>query len=238
MNANVLVVVSYYSARTSFYLKKLLSDIAKCHQNLLIVINKDECSDEGHGFFEGHHVLVRPNIGMNIGAWDAAYKHFPQYEYYIFLQDECQLVRDDFVSVYKNELDKNDVGMTGESINYKWDQSWNEMLQSPINYPINLSLGIGSSSRVEYYLEKMKSWNIDPGFSGHHLRSLVWGFKGETLSRLNGFPIGLSKEECIASEIAISKKVEQLGLKVTQVSQNPFSCFKHGEWRADGFSKK
>ena len=238
MNANLLVVVSYYSARTSLYLKKLLSDIAYCHQNLLLVINKDNCSAESLSFVDGHHALVRPNIGMNIGAWDAAYKHFPQYGYYIFIQDECQLVRGDFVSVYKNELEKNDIGMTGESINYKWNHSWNEMLRSPLNYPINPSLATGSSSRVEYYLERMKSWNIDPGSNGRHLRSLVWGFKGKTLSRLNGFPVGFSKEECIASEIAVSKKVEQLGLRVTQVGQNPFSCFKHEEWRADGFSKK
>jgi hypothetical protein len=80
-------------------------------------------------------------------------------------------------------------------------------------------------------------WGINPGVTGRHLRSLVWGFSNESLSRLGGFPIGSTKEECIASEIAVSKKIEQLGLSVTQISDTPFTFFKHEEWRADGTSK-
>ena len=83
----------------------------------------------------------------------------------------------------------------------------------------------------------MKKWGIKPGLTGLHLRSLVWGFKREVLEELFPFPIGKTKEECIASEIAVSKKVEQLGLKVTQIHKKPFKYISHVEWKLDGSSK-
>ena len=39
-----------------------------------------------------------------------------------------------------------------------------------------------------------------------HLQSLVWGLK-ETLDKISPFPIGLTKEECIASEVRFQKKL-------------------------------
>jgi hypothetical protein len=232
MQSNTLIIISYYVSRNNRQLSSLLTQISHFSKNVLIVINDDEIATETVGFFKGYPAILRPNIGMNIGAWNATFQRYPTYKNYIFLQDECSLMRDDFISAYESELGKFGVGMTGESINKKWDKSWCEMLKSPLNYPVNQNL-----SRVEYYLYLMNMWGINPGITGRHLRSLVWGFSNEALSRLNGFPIGNTKEECIASEIAVSKKIEQLGLSVTQISDTPFTFFKHEEWRADGTSK-
>lgn len=83
----------------------------------------------------------------------------------------------------------------------------------------------------------MSSWGVNPGGNGRHLRSLVWVLNQDALRRISRFPEGRNKEECIASEISVSKKIEEIGLTVTQISKTPFSFFKHEEWRLDGHSK-
>lgn len=238
MNNDLLIVISYYSGRSDSHLKKLLEDVSKINQNIVVVINSDECVYEVTGLFNGYKSITRPNIGMNIGAWDSGYKHYPKFKYYIFLQDECVMTNADFISAYASKLEIQGIGMIGESINYKWDKSWLEMMKSPLNYPVNIFQDGKILSRVEYYLGLMRAWNVNPGVNGRHLRALVWCFSGDVLHRMGGFPIGKTKEECIASEIAISKKVEQLGLKVLQIAEEPFKYFRHDEWRKDGTQKK
>ena len=127
--------------------------------------------------------------------------------------------------------------MTGESINYKWANKWEDIVSSDLNYIVGYNALKKPIYRVQYYLSLMKKWGIKPGLTGKHLRSLVWGLKKEVLEKISPFPIGKTKEECIASEIAISKKVEQLGLKVTQINKTPFKYISHLEWKLDGSSK-
>lgn len=232
-----LVVVSHYAARDTRNLKRLLSEISPFVKKIVISINSDDVSSEHIETFEGYPALMRPNTGMNLGGWWAAYLKFPLFKYYLFLQDECSLLNIDFIEAYKYELNSSLVGMTGESINYKWDKSWGEMLYSPLNYQTDVEFEGHRVSRVELYLRLMIGWGVNPGISATHLRSLIWAFKGSTLSKLKSFPIGLTKEECIAAEIAVSKQVEELGLGVSQISETPFSFFRHDEWRSDGVSK-
>jgi hypothetical protein len=80
--------------------------------------------------------------------------------------------------------------------------------------------------------------NIDAGNTGFHLRSLCWAFRGDVLRAMGGFPIGKNKGECIAAEIGVSRKVLQLGFEFDQITPNPFCYIGHGEWKADGSSKK
>lgn len=233
---DVLIVISHYSARDKTSLMSLIQRISVTTSNILIVINDDDATIESFGKLENFPVITRPNTGMNIGGWNSAYQNYPYYKYYIFLQDECSLLRDDFIGAYKKELSADGVGMTGESINFKWDKSWVELFHSPLNYLFENILG-HRISRVEHYLALMRGWGVNPGENGRHLRSLVWGFNQSALSQIGGFPEGRSKEECIASEISVSKKIEEIGLVVTQISKTPFSFFKHEEWRLDGRSK-
>ena len=41
---------------------------------------------------------------MNIGAWWTGFSNFPNYEYYIFLQDECVILKNNFIDIYSHEL--------------------------------------------------------------------------------------------------------------------------------------
>jgi hypothetical protein len=234
---DVLIVISHYSARDKTSLMSLIQRISAITSNILIVINDDSATVESFGRLENFPVITRPNTGMNIGGWNSAYQSYRNYNYYIFMQDECSLMRDDFIAAYMQELSAEGVGMTGESINFKWDKSWAELLHSPLNYFTDICLNGRRLSRVENYLGLIRHWGINPGEGGRHLRSLVWGFNQNALRQIGGFPEGRSKEECIASEISVSKKIEELGLRVTQISKTPFSFFKHQEWRSDGHSK-
>jgi hypothetical protein len=65
----------------------------------------------------------------------------------------------------------------------------------------------------------------------------VWFFPGTMLRLLGGFPVGANRGECVAAEIAVSRKIVSLGYRFDQICEPPFSFFGHSEWRSDGLSK-
>lgn len=237
-NAKTLVVVSHYAPRPKDPLTKLTEKLKFITKDIVVVINDDSITGLTlDTLCAPMYVLRRPNLGMNIGGWDAAYKRFPDYDFYIFMQDECRVLRNDFIGAYTAELSRDVVGMTGESINPKWDTAWENIVQSQLNYNLGFDVNGYPVHRVKYYLNCMRKWGIAPGQTGRHLRSLVWAFNQRALGLIKGFPIGLNKEECVASEIAVSKAIEHHGLMVTQVANKPFEYIHHVEWRFDGLGK-
>lgn len=233
-------MVSNYKPRGLEKAKQLLASIRRVHPDILLVINDDEAINPSLTEFENNfRVLIRPNTGMNIGAWDAAWRHSPEFDYYLFLQDECSLLDDQFLDAYAEKLSNSQLGLVGERLNPKWERPWPELQRSAINYRISDPRLAGNQlSRVDFYRSKMREWGIDPGDSGRHLSSLVWALSMPSLESLGGFPIGVDKEECIAAEIAVSRQVIQKGGRVEQVDQLPFRFFAHEEWRSDGLAKK
>lgn len=235
--SKLLITISHYNKRDKINLINLINSLTYEKCDLFIVINDDNCKVEQLGYFYNVQTLTRPNTGMNIGSWNAAYLNNKDYDFYLFLQDECKILEKSFIACYINELSKKEVGMTGESINNKWDNKWDFLANSRINYVVGYDMHKKPVYRVQYYFNLLKTWLIQPGENGRHLRSLIWGFKKETLNKISSFPIGKTKEECIVAEIAVSKKVEQIGLKVTQVHKKPFKYISHIEWKLDGTSK-
>lgn len=234
----LLTVVSHYAARESSSLQRLLRQLAGRASQVVISVNDDRV-DRVHieEVSPWACLLTRPNLGMNIGAWNDAHLAFPDFDYYLFLQDECYLKSENFEEAYLNEFLRSGAGMLGESLNRRWDFSWEEIATSPMNYVVRTEHEPRGVSRVAYYLECLKSWGIKPGESATHLRSLVWGFSKSCISSLGGFPIGETKEQCIAAEIGVSRAVVSLGFSLKQVSEAPFVYFGHSEWREDGQSK-
>ena len=76
----------------------------------------------------------------------------------------------------------------------------------------------------------MKRWRVDPGLSGRHLRSVVWAASRDTLTLIDGFPIGADYGECIAAEIAVSRKCEANKRRLVQVRDAHFHFVHHREW--------
>ena len=236
---NFLLVISHYNSRPKNLLKKLIKSTENLKIDRLICIN-DDLVENNNFKKESTNLffLNRPNIGMNIGGWNDAFFTLPNYEYYVFIQDECVILNDNFIHFYKDQLNEKDIGMIGESMNPKWNQSWETLLNSPLNSIDNDHLENGLPvPRVAFYLSMLKKWKINPSNNASHLRSLIWGFKNNVLQQINGFPVGSNKGECIAAEIGVSKKIEAIGLQIQQVKKDPFSFIYHTEWRKDGYSK-
>jgi hypothetical protein len=237
-NDRTLVVVSHYMARPKDDLQALLAQLQVVTSDVLVVIN----DDAHHGPAEWVKnmpvsCVKRENTGMNIGGWNEGYKQKPDFDHYIFLQDECRIVDNDFLTVYQDRLREPGIGMIGESLNPKWDRSWPELSASPLNYPVHITPGSPAMLRMSFYQACLKNWNIDPGPTGSHLRALIWGCSASTLNAMNGFRVGRNKEECIAAEIAASKAAQQNAGQIVQSSTTSFTFIQHKEWRSDGMSK-
>jgi hypothetical protein len=179
-------------------------------------------------------VMYRQNVGMNIGAWDHGWRENPGHADYLFLQDECYVVADNWLKDLRARLYRKNVGLLCESMNLVWDRSWEKLRrdQHRIVLPEHEVNG-RRINRVDFYLKFLKRHSVPVGRTGKHARSLVWFLKARTLDKIKGFPIGVGYGECIAAEIAVSKKVEALGLKVDQADGQPFRYIRHIEWNQD-----
>jgi hypothetical protein len=233
-----LVVISFYEARPVMPLdalvSKLLASPAGADFDLVVVVNR---TSEGElvlsmGMGAAKEVVSRPNEGMNIGAWDHAWRTFPGYDGYLFLQDECELKSSPWLSPFVQAASDPSIGLVGESWNRGWDRPWDVMKMAVEGHamPGHEIDGI-AVNRVDLYLDCMRRHGVPPGPTAGHLRSLVWFARRDTLEAMGGFLCGRSYGECIAAEISASKRVEALKLRAIQVGEQPFVHFGHMEWR-------
>ncbi len=238
MKVSFRIIVSHYYARPVSQLLQLLASLESYWPDVTVVVNSDT-PEMSIPSIRKLRMIRNDNVGMNIGAWNAGFLDYPQADYYLFLQDECFLKRDTFreAVVARFKSDSN-LGMLGESINSRWRAPWDALLDSSLNL-IESGHYIGGvpSKRVDTYLNAMRTWGINPGLTGEHLRSLVWAFPGDVLRKFGSFPIGQNRGDCIAAEISVSRKIIDMGLKYDQFTGTPFTYFGHSEWRADGLSK-
>jgi len=230
-----MVIISYYDERDIDDLLALIASIDAFEPGhpieITIVVNqKEQRYIEVSSAKYKTNVLYRQNQGMNIGAWDYGWRQLKDVDSFIFLQDECRIIRNGWAHDYLKALENPKVGLVGESINQHWNRNWSDLQDdNASNNPVRAEI----RARAKSYLSFMQRNSISPGKDAKHLRSLIWAFKRNTLDTINGFPIGANYEECVASEIAVSKKVESLGLEIAQLDpQQPFSRIVHSEWSA------
>ncbi len=231
----LLVVINQFDQRPLDDLLNLLialhSHEADIKFDTCVVINQSQALRKVRELPNVEFLHYRENTGMNIGAWDYGWRCHPDYDYYLFLQDECIVLEQDWARQFINRLQDRSVGLVGESFNAKWNKPWG-VLQNKKCGPTMPGHFINGkpAGRVAAYLDYMVRRNIDPGPVAGHVRALIWALRGDTLRAIDGFPLGYNYGECIAAEIAVSKMVEALGLKVVQLSAEPFHCFSHAEW--------
>lgn len=234
-----LVAISFYDRRPVDALIALLDSLDRfpagaAHERVLCVnaTGAQVLSDAITSRFDG--VLERPNVGMNIGAWDAAWRAWRGRPAYLFLQDECFAVREHWLSEFLAPFGQPGVGMVGEAFNTSWDQPWDALRAGPgCDVLPEHHVDGAPGNRVDVYLHHMRRYGIDPGVVGRHLRSLVWALPGAVMESIGGFPQGTNYGECIAAEIGVSRAVESLGLTLGQVGATPFHAFRHREWSQD-----
>jgi len=233
---HVLVVISYYADRPVGPLVALLDSIATFPAGapieVRVVVNRN--LDHSVSLPQRHEsieIILRPNVGYNIGAWEAGWRQDPTYDGYLFLQDECRIVQSDWVGAFARTAAKADVGLVGESFNPDWNASWAELAAKYRGQRLPEHEVDGRpAERVEYYLDFFRQHNIPAGVAGDHLQSLVFYMTRSMLERIGGFPVGSSYGEAIAAEIGISKHVQAAGCTLVQVGPEPFFYIEHPQW--------
>ncbi len=236
---NPLVVISFYDRRPVDPLIHLLDSLDEHAGGLpfdrAICVN----ATNGNGLPDAissrvDHVMYRENTGMNIGAWDAAWKHHRGHDAYLFLQDECFAVRDGWLLRAVDLLRQSATGMVGESFNPSWDKPWDQLRAGPGRDSLPEHLIDGEhSNRVDVYLHHIRRRGIEPGPTARHLRSLTWGVCEEVLDLIGGFPLGRNYGECIAAEIGVSRAIESHTRTLGLLGPVPFHFFRHAEWSQD-----
>ena len=93
-----------------------MKDIPSGHPfRCLVVVNRAIDRDlelpERHRDVE---ILYRENVGYNIGAWEHGWRVAAPAEYYLFLQEECRIVRPDWLGSSTRLLADPKVGLVGE----------------------------------------------------------------------------------------------------------------------------
>lgn len=231
-----LVVISYYDRRPIDPLNNLLESMceydAGAEYSICVVVNRTTNKELKLSFKEKPlSILYRNNTGMNIGAWDHAWRSKQEFDSFLFLQDECYITKNNWLSEFKYKASQQSVGLVGESLNKNWDRSWKDLkkIQKDVRLREHELNGV-NINRVDLYLQFLTDQNIQAGTTGRHLRSLIWFANKDVLDKIDGFPVGNNYGECIAAEIGVSKKVEAVGLQIAQVRDNPFYFIRHLEW--------
>lgn len=235
----MLVVISYYDRRPLGPLLKLMdsmdSHAAGVVYDRVLSVNSTSSFRLPENVESGFiGVIYRENRGMNIGAWNAAWSQWPGYDGYLFMQDECYVVREDWLHLIQMRLADPAIGLVGESINNAWNKGWDELRTGPGRDVLpEHYVEAKPANRVDAYLHHMGRYGIDPGSCGRHVRSLVWALRSEVMTAIGGFREGANYGECIAAEIGVSRAIEAMGLKLQEVGPSPFHAIRHREWNQD-----
>lgn len=216
------VVVSFYDERDSGELIRLLRQLheveAGCDFDVHVVVNSDR-GDSLQLPDDLSHVAttVRQNTGFNIGAWDHGWRQHPGYSFYIFLQDECEIVRTDWLLRYKRLLSNKRVGIVGESLLLwpswtSFSRQWPEATAECNVLALNRKFELGKSPS--------------------HMQTLALGASAACLAKTGGFMLAEGKVKAIATEIMFSRLCIHLGFEIRQSAWRPFEYIMHPQWKS------
>lgn len=213
-------MVSFYNARPADQLVSLLDQLASIPAgrafDLVVVVNKGiEVSLTLPERHRDTRVLYRENFGFNIGAWDHGWRSNPNYRYYLFLQDECVIARNNWLQGFVDRMGGKPA-LLGECLVY--------------DLPACVS---GNPEFLEYVKQIDTVHKVPENTSNVHLQTLVVFASAEVLSRIDGFPVSKeSKAQAVATEVSLSRVVSAAGYPVRQVGFYPFKYVMHPQWEA------
>jgi hypothetical protein len=235
------VIISHYNAWSSDNLVRLLDQLKEVpaghafHVRVVVnrAVDRPTALPERHANVE---VIERPNQGYNIGAWEHGWRRLPSFDFYLFLQEECRVLRPGWLRAFLRTAEDPRVGLVGEIA--AWDRPWAELEATKVGQADEIMRrsqpGIRPSSSTPNFFrfldEQFLRLGIERGRTGRHLQSVVLAARREVLEAIGGFPTGNTYCEAVASEIAISKLVLSRGLKVEQVGWLSFSYILHPQW--------
>lgn len=215
-----LVVVSYYDERPANELIRLLHQIRQTEAgapfDTAIVVNN--ASGEPlvlPGHFGDLRIFHRENTGFNIGAWQYAWRNAPDYDFYLFLQDDCVIERAGWLAAHLTASNKPKSGFVGESMIHH--PSWQSYQRT---YPLNFE---SCTTLAEQY-------GVTLGVRPDHLQTLIMGAAKDVLVKTGGFIADDDKVKAIAGEVLTSRRAAQMGYVNRQIAARPFEFISHPQW--------
>jgi hypothetical protein len=234
------VVVSYWTGMPPKYLHRLLSQMRRIDAgapfDLVIVCNGGLQQPLAlPARFEGlrPRIINRENTGYNLGAWEDGWREAGDYEYFLFLQDDCVLKRANWVSEFEFRMSHDDgIGLLGETIMWE-NQSWRYLREATDRDLGRLAWSEGESVHpIDAHIARLEQRGIPRGECGTHLQSLVLFTRRSILEEIGGFPIMVPDYQgAVSSEIALSRLVESRGYRISRVRSRSFSYIGHREWK-------
>ena len=234
MTQSCLVVISHYNVWATDQLIALLDQTKSVPAGhpfrCRVVVNQAEPKPldlpSRHADVE---ILYRENTGYNIGAWDLGWRQDPLFDIYLFLQEECVILKAGWLRAYIRRLSNPKVGLVGESMDWK-GMTWARLARYFQMFPFDSKIDghfVPISEGLRISLERL---GIDPGSTGEHLQSLVFCTRRAVLEATDGFLIGHTYAEATTAEMAASKRVQALGLRTCEVGFRSFSYINHPQW--------
>jgi hypothetical protein len=233
------VVVSYWTGRPPKDLKKLLRDMKEVDAGspfeVVIVVNGgDQKPLSLPPEFDSlrPRILNRENKGWNLGAWDHGWRQAGDFDYFLFLQDDCFLKTRGWVGDFEFRFDHDSgIGLLGEEI--MWDQMTWPYIRKATDRDLG-SLAWPESEPVhplDTFQTLMTKRGVPPGEVGTHLPSLILFTSKRILEEVGGFPlVGSTYYEAVACEIGISRLIASKGYRIARVRDRSFQLIGHPQW--------
>ncbi|MCQ0970860.1 hypothetical protein MLD63_10530 [Paracoccus sp. TK19116] len=213
-----LVVICHYDARDVVPLIALLRQIRRIPAGIPfeveIVVNSvtgrrlqlpNDLSDVA--------VTMRPNSGYNIGAWESVWRQRSDCDFFLFLQDECEIKRENWLIPFIHGTRFADTFLACECIFYM--SSWS---------------AIDWKETCNQYFEIADLYDLGIKAPPTHAQMTVVAARRKALEEVGGFISGDHKARANAGEIATTHRALQKGFRVREVQWLPYSTISHPQW--------
>jgi GT2 family glycosyltransferase len=181
------------------------------------------------------HVLVRENTGFNLGAWDHAWRSLPEYDRFLFLQDDCVVLEDGWLRSFIRCFETTPgCGLVGETLQRNSGRPWERLCDpKPIDRKDH-----DPQERVEFVSfvrQRLADWGIPEGDTALHVTTVVQFTSRKILEEVDGYNLGATKLEAIAAEIGFSRKLVAKGYRLAQVRRRRHCLIAHRQWPKNTF---
>jgi hypothetical protein len=236
---NVAVVISTWSGAPPHRLLQLCESFKHHYPgyeyDLVLCANGSDYVLPGPVTDRFEKLFVRENTGYNLGAWDYAWRHLPNHDHFLFLQDDCVVRKNgwlrDFIGRF---VSTRGCGLVGENIDRSWDIPWSQLCNpAPKGDP---KKNAAARKRVEwaaFFREKLREWRIPEGQTARHVTTVVQFTSRTILEEVGGYNFGNSKLEATAGEVAFSRKIVARGNLLIQVGRWRHSRIAHPQWASN-----
>ncbi len=184
-------------------------------------------------------VLNRENSHYNLGAWEYGWRHAGDYEFYLFLQDDCFLKRGGWLYDFEFRMTNDPgIGLLGEMIKYD-AMTWEYLRETVYTRFLTPDPDRAEQEHpLDVYRGLCAERGIASGETGRHVPSIIMFTSRRVLEEVGGFPLfGPSYRHAIGTEIATSKLIESRGYRVAKVTDQIFNAIGHVEWTANGIGR-